>query len=89
MATRTLDGPEQDWLDIADLVRITRLSETTIRRMIKAGRFPAPFAISPQGRMWSWEVVIWWRMTVQFGLNTEGQQGPTTGQLGPSDEESA
>ena len=83
MAARTVDGPTDDWLTMAELAKLLRLSETTIRRRIHDGRFPDAGRVGPQGRFWSWEVVVWWRWTVNWGL-ADPQPAPTTDQLEPS-----
>lgn len=66
-----------------DLTHLTRLSESTIRRLIKAGRFPAALEVSPGVRMWPWEAIVLWGWMVRFGL-TGSSQEPSTGSHGPS-----
>lgn len=73
MAARSIDGPEKDWLDINDLCHLLRMSEGTVRNLIRKGQFPKPLHTSPQGRFWPWEVVVWWRLNVMLGLTTESK----------------
>lgn len=56
--------PEPDsMLNIYDLVRITGLSQSTIKRMVAEGRFPAPVKLSPRRNGWIASSVIAWRDT--------------------------
>lgn len=80
MAARVIDGPEKDWLDVHDICHLLRMSESTLRRLIKDGKFPAPLATSQQGRFWCWEVVVWWRLNTVLGVGSVSQPPSTTSQ---------
>lgn len=64
MAARTVDGPEEDWLDLRDLVKLTRLSESTINRLIRSGEFPRAKQVSPGVQMWHWTDYLYWSLRV-------------------------
>jgi predicted DNA-binding transcriptional regulator AlpA len=88
VATRTIDGPEQDWLDMHDLVRLTRLSEPTLRRLIRAGQFPRAVEVTKGVRMWPWTDLVYWSLlTAMRGrLSGTGQEQSPPDQEGSSDE---
>ncbi len=65
MAARTVEGPKKDWLDMADLIKVMRMSESTILRLIAAGEFPEPLQTSPGIKMWSWRDVVYWNLRVE------------------------
>jgi predicted DNA-binding transcriptional regulator AlpA len=91
MAQRTIDGPEPDWLDMADLTRLLRLSESSIKRLIDAGEFPLPLEVTAGTRMWGWRDVLFWQLKVELRPRmvkkekvTGAQKGPGAGQEGPT-----
>lgn len=47
-------------LSIAEVVAMTGLSEPTVWREVKAGRFPAPLVISPRRRGWRLSDLLAW-----------------------------
>ena len=47
-------------LPIAEVVQMTGLSEATIWRELKAGRFPQPRMISPRRRGWLLSELLTW-----------------------------
>lgn len=99
MAARTVDAPEQDWLDMRDLIRVLRLSKTSLKRLIDLGEFPQPLEPTPGTRMWLWSDVLYWRMRVELRSrlvrrerstgSTGVHRGPTTGQEGPTEQRDA
>lgn len=46
-------------LFLDDIKRMTRLSEPTITKYIKAGKFPKPSKIGPRNAWWKTEVLAW------------------------------
>lgn len=93
MAARTIEGPEKDWLDMADLTHLTRLSESTIKRLIATGEFPAALEVTSGLRMWSWKDVLFWQLRVELrprmlggAKAAGGHRGPGASQEGSSDE---
>lgn len=50
-------------LRIAEVVKLTGMSEATIRREIDAGRFPPPLMISARCRGWLLSTVLAWLAT--------------------------
>lgn len=94
MAARTVDGPDKDWLDMRDMAHLTRLSESTIRRLVAEGTFPPPRHISSGTRMWHWSDYLYWSLRVQiFGQPAGGEDEtepepdkarPVRGRQGPS-----
>lgn len=66
MAVRSIDGPEKDWLDMADLTKLLRLSESTIKRLVDSGEFPSALEPTPGTRMWSWRDVLYWQLRVEM-----------------------
>lgn len=65
MAARTVDGPDKDWLDMADLTHLTRMSESTIKRLIAEGDFPKPKELSRNVKMWHWTDYLYWCLRVE------------------------
>jgi len=60
----TASRPEPDtMLNMHDVSRLTGLSESTIKRMVIDGRFPAPIKLSPRRNGWVASSVIEWRDT--------------------------
>lgn len=50
-------------LRLDEVVKMIGLSEATVWRETKAGRFPAPIAISPRRRGWRMSVLLAWLET--------------------------
>lgn len=50
----------QPILRIHDVVAITRLSRSTIYRLIQAGRFPKPIKLTERASGWRYEAVEQW-----------------------------
>jgi len=50
----------QPILRIHDVVAITRLSRSTIYRLIQAGRFPKPIKLTERASGWRYEEVEQW-----------------------------
>ncbi len=63
-----------------DLTRITRLSEPTIRRLIREGLFPRPMAVTKGVRLWPWTDLVWWTlytaMRPRLSAGDQEQSGP-------------
>jgi len=66
MASRVVDGPDENWLSAAQVRReLGGISNGTLRKLIQAGEFPSPLEVVPGGmKMWSWEDVVYWHMRV-------------------------
>jgi prophage regulatory protein len=47
-------------LNLEQVVHLVGLSETTVWREVKAGRFPAPLIISPRRRGWRLSALLAW-----------------------------
>lgn len=69
------------------------LSEKTLQRLIEQGRFPRPFDVTSQGRMWFRRDVEWylWGAMVKSRLATktvvnDGQPPDNQGQVEDDDE---
>jgi len=67
MATRVVDGPDENWLSIRELAKEIGIEETAIRERLKAKppRFPQPKSFGRK-RLWSWRVVLWWELKSEF-----------------------
>lgn len=65
MASRVVDGPEKDWLDMTDMAHLTRMSESTIRRLVASGEFPRPKEVSHNVKMWHWTDYLYWTLRVE------------------------
>jgi predicted DNA-binding transcriptional regulator AlpA len=65
MAARTVDGPDKDWLDMSEIAHLTRMSESTIRRLVETGDFPRPKEITGKLRLWHWTDYLYWTMRVE------------------------
>ena len=50
-------------LNMHDVCRLTGLSESSIKRMVTDGRFPAPIKLSPRRNGWLASAIIEWRDT--------------------------
>lgn len=60
----TITRPQPDtMLNMHDVCRLTGLSESTIKRMVIDGRFPAPLKLSPRRNGWLAQTVTEWRDT--------------------------
>jgi prophage regulatory protein len=62
-----LEEPEpqdDDMLAMCDVVRMTGLSESTIKRMFNDGRFPRPLKLSPRRIGWPASQVKEWLRTL-------------------------
>lgn len=56
------------FLTLRDVSENTRLSQPTIRRMVRAGDFPQPFDLSPKRiAFWAHEVEAWMRERAASG----------------------
>lgn len=59
MARRIIDGPEQDYLTLSEAAAWLHLSESSLRRLIAAGRFPEGIRMGGVGDpVWPWIVVV-------------------------------
>lgn len=88
MAARTVDSTDLDWLDMHDLTRWLRMSESTIRRLIASGEFPQPLEITSGTRFWSWRDVLYWQLRVEIRPRLKAQnsqEGSATSQAAPSE----
>jgi predicted DNA-binding transcriptional regulator AlpA len=63
---RLVDGPEEDYLDADQVAAYLHFSADTLRRLVKAGKFPQPLEMSDQTRVWSWRDVLFWTLTVEL-----------------------
>lgn len=60
----TITRPAPDtMLNMQDVIRLTGLSESSIKRMVTDGRFPPPIKLSPRRNGWLASAVIEWRDT--------------------------
>lgn len=60
-----------------DLTHLLRLSESTIRREIRAGRFPHPVEVTRGVRLWHWTDVVYWTLRANLSHRlSEGQEPP-------------
>lgn len=87
MASRTVDGPEDDWHDWASVIAITGLAKNTIRRLMGAGEFPRPREVTPGGmRRWSWRDLLYWELRIECRdrLKPENSESPEVPQHTPS-----
>ncbi|HJZ53956.1 MAG TPA: AlpA family phage regulatory protein [Gemmataceae bacterium] len=71
MAARTIDGPEKDWLDMADVTHRTRMSESTIKRLMGQGEFPRPQRVSEGIAYWHWLQIVHWELTKMFAAHNQ------------------
>ena len=55
-----LSGIEQLYT-MKDVMRMNRLSKSSIQRMVKTGEFPRPINVSPRGKRWRQSDVIIWQ----------------------------
>lgn len=68
---RSIDGPAEDWLDMRDMVALTRISEATLKRLMDKGIFPKQQQVTAGIRMWHWSDYVYWTLRVQkFGFPT-------------------
>lgn len=66
-------GPDEDWLDLADLVKRLRVSKGTIRQAVREGRFPRPVKAGAQSApRWSGLAIALWENT-QSMLQATGE----------------
>lgn len=63
---RTVDGPEQDLLELSEVASYLRMSEPTLRRLIRLGKFPRPLEISDGVRVWSWRDILYWVLLTEI-----------------------
>ncbi len=54
----TDDLTPDTWLRERDLLRRVPFSRSTLWREVKAGRFPAPYKLSPNTTAWRWADVV-------------------------------
>ena len=83
---RQVDGPERDLLELSEVSSYLRMSEKTLRRLVRLGRFPRPLEISDGVRVWSWRDVLYWVLLTEIKprlipdppgtpLDTKGHRG--------------
>jgi predicted DNA-binding transcriptional regulator AlpA len=59
VSQRSVEGPGQDYLTLREVCDYLHVSEATLRRLIKAGRFPRPTRHGGAGEpVWPWLVVV-------------------------------
>lgn len=86
MATRTIDGPEENTLTMEDLEKLMGLSESAIRRLIKGGLFPEAAKIPNSKPKWLWTDIVWWQLTLQIRSRLTPPVTPSEHQRPPNDE---
>ncbi|VTT96526.1 : Phage_AlpA [Gemmataceae bacterium] len=73
---RTIDGPDRDLLEITEVIAYLRLSAPTLKRLIAAGEFPRPIAISEGVRVWSWHDVVYWKLRSELRPRLKPAKAP-------------
>jgi predicted DNA-binding transcriptional regulator AlpA len=59
VSQKAVEGPEQDYLNLGEVCAYLRVGETTLRRLIAAGRFPEGQRQGGVGdRVWHWLTVV-------------------------------
>ena len=76
MAARTIDGPEKDWLNLADVLRHTGLSKSSLYRLIEQGKFPSAAVITAGVKKWHWDAIVYWNLYVRYFGRPEAQDRP-------------
>lgn len=61
-AHRLIDGPEDDLLSVEEIAKYLRLSVPTLKRLVQAGEFPRPIAVSDGVKVWDWKDAVYWRL---------------------------
>jgi predicted DNA-binding transcriptional regulator AlpA len=79
---RLVDGPDKDYLDEDEVAAYLHFSAATLRRLVKAGRFPKPLEMSDQTRVWSWKDVLFWMLYVELRPRLEAQKDAQPGARG-------
>lgn len=62
---RTVDGPEQDFLELSEVATYLRLSTSTLKRLIRDGTFPRPVEMSAGVKVWPWKDCLLWALLVE------------------------
>jgi predicted DNA-binding transcriptional regulator AlpA len=55
---RHVEGPDHEWLPLRDVASYLHVGETTLRELVRAGRFPAGVRHGGGERVWSWLTVV-------------------------------
>jgi predicted DNA-binding transcriptional regulator AlpA len=56
---RHVEGPDHEWLSLREVAACLRVSESTLRRLVQAGKFPPGVRHGGVGeRVWSWLTVV-------------------------------
>lgn len=57
---RLVDGPENDHLELSEVASYLRVSSSTLKRLVREGKFPRPIEVSPGVRAWLWRDCVLW-----------------------------
>jgi excisionase family DNA binding protein len=51
---RSVNGPASDWLTVEEAAAYMRMHPSTLKRLIKDGRFPQGSQAAGRQRLWGW-----------------------------------
>jgi len=64
----------KQWFRCKDLSEILSMGQSTIYKMVKAGTFPKPVAITPKLTVWKREDIYNWMQVKTQGIDTSNHQ---------------